>query len=81
MCHLWFKIYFCTLVIQSALNSTFKVPKIKILKMKEAISFHNYPTSGCVVRKALYCKIGDFIKKFTLAMKQFILLSMMKSQT
>ena len=49
--------------------------------MKEAISFHNYPTSGCVVRKALYCKIGDFIKKFTLAMKQFILLLMMKSQT
>ena len=46
--------------------------------MKEAISFHNYPTSGCVVRKALYYKIGDFIKKFTLAMKQFILLSMMK---
>ena len=31
--------------------------------MKEAIPSHNYPTSDCVVRKALYCKIGDFIKK------------------
>ena len=59
----------------------FKVPRIKILKMKEAIPSHNYPTSDCVVRKALYCKIGNFKKKFTSAMKQFILLSMMKSQT